>query len=468
MTQSSKSLPTISSSELLTELSFDMSILEQLESEIPQEILAGEIDQLTHIFQSTIDQQLNCVLSFDGFFDEKVMKKAVALSFFVEPVLGCRFVVDGTKSFWKRRKDFLAKITCEFTSVDDPAPYISSFVTSPIDPRQDLPLRIAFYRTKVHDILCLKVSHEALDGTAVKEYLALLVKLYNALKKNPNFLPQPKKEVNRSLKQIFQHLTFLQKLNVLFHLRAGKPTKAFPWKSLEAKRRAYEIIYFTKEQYRKIKTLSRKMRVSITAFLITAFHRAVTRFITVPAGKKILSTITVNLRSFLPNPSSLSLCNLTSSANIYSKYHPEESFEGTLSQVLKSMDKRKKAGIGLGSALFCRLLFRTNHAKAHKILEKRIIKQRKTAQTFPVITNLGLANSSDFNFLDLKMTDAFILPPFIKAPAFMIGALTFNEKLSLSIAYFEESYEPSKVKAFLHEIKHELLSFTNQSLETLL
>ena len=444
---------------------FEPTFLAKLESKLPQEFDAGEIDQLTHIFQNTIDQQLNGILHFDGFFDKEIMQKAVFLSYYMESILGSRFIVTPKKAFWRRREDLLTQISCEFIQVeDDVERAIFRFITSPIDPRKELPLKVVFFRTKTNDILCLKASHEALDGTAVKEYLKLLSFLYSKLKEDPFYCPPVNGATNRSLKQIFQNLSLLQRLGVLLHLRAGKAVNSLPWKTQKAQNRRYEIILFTREQFRKIKALSKKMRISITDFIITAFHRVIGHLAHFSPGKKVLSTITVNLRVYLPENATTPLCNLTSSANVYSRYRPDERIEKTLVKITKAMRKKKKRGIGLGSALFCKWLFKLKFKKAEKILEKRIANQLQSNSTFPVITNVGLTNPSDFAFSNLTLKDAYIIPPFIKAPVFMMGALTFDEKLSFSIGYFEESYDSSLIRAFLEQMKEEMLSLAAISL----
>ncbi|MHA1743592.1 MAG: hypothetical protein ACTSV6_05000, partial [Candidatus Heimdallarchaeota archaeon] len=75
-----------------SDIPFEPTFLAKLESKLPREFDAGEIDQLTHIFQNTIDQQLNGILHFDGFFDKEIMQKAVFLSYYMESVLGSRFI----------------------------------------------------------------------------------------------------------------------------------------------------------------------------------------------------------------------------------------------------------------------------------------------------------------------------------------------------------------------------------------
>ena len=222
--------------------SSDFLDLQALEDQMPKKIFAGEIDNLTHIFSCTADQQINCVLHFDGHFNQKLMERAVKLTYYADPVLGSRYVPDEKKAYWERRDDLHTLLFCSFKSSKNIEQEVNSFVTSPIDSQFDLPLRIAFFRRKDGDTLCLKVSHEAIDGQGIKEYIVLLASFYNTLITNPNFLPKPKVDVDRSLKQVFKRLNFFKKLHVISQLRIRKPTWSFPWKSTEAKTRRLQTI----------------------------------------------------------------------------------------------------------------------------------------------------------------------------------------------------------------------------------
>ena len=84
-----------------TETTFDSSVysfvqadLLALEEQLPKRVVAGEIDNLTHVFSCTADLQINCVLHFNNHFDRSRMEHAVKLTFYTDPVLGSRYVVD--------------------------------------------------------------------------------------------------------------------------------------------------------------------------------------------------------------------------------------------------------------------------------------------------------------------------------------------------------------------------------------
>jgi NRPS condensation-like uncharacterized protein len=436
----------------------DNSDLLFLEEQMPRTFAAGEIDMLTHVFSCTADQQINCVLYFNGHFNRERMERAVKLTFYTEPVLGSRFITTEKKAYWERRDDLHTLEFITFSEPDNLEQAVDSFITSPINPMIELPLRVAFFRHKEGDTLCLKVSHEALDGQGIKEYLGLLASYYSKLEKDPNFLPEPRTTIQRSLGQVFKGMGFFKRLGVYLQLRIRTPTWSLPWKSTEAKTRRFAIRKIAAEQFLKIKAYSKKLKVTISDIIATAFHRAMHRLVNVPINKKMFSTLTVNLRKYLPNLQATSLCNLTASSHPHAKYIPDETFEETLKQIHASTKQFKRKGAGLEAALFCKLLFSMKFSKAQDILEKSIQKEIKLKATFPVITNIGLVKETDLGFDGLDIRDGFIVSPFMKAPGFLMGVATLDQTMVLSMGYFEESYDTKIVNHFLDYLKDELTS----------
>ena len=444
--------------EQADDFSINFDDLMLLEKKIPRKFAAGEIDKLTYVFGVTADQQINCVLSFNGFFDFNRLRKALTLIFYAEPVLGCRFVEMPEEAFWRRREDLHKIEYCSLESTTNLENSISNFLTASIDPTKDIPVQIRMFRTDKGDNLCLKVSHLVLDGGGIQEFILLLSQFYNRLKIEPTFLPEPNVESDRSLKQVFKRLKFWRKLDVISQLRIRKATWSFPWKSLKAKTRKYAIYRFSADQYRKIKVFSKKMKVTITDLIVTAYYRAMFKIKKIPEKKTMLSTLTANLRTYMPNYRAKSLCNLTASSHPKLSYIPGETFETSLKRIHKSTRKLKRKGPGLEAALFCRLLFSMPFQKAKETLEKTIRDQIKENTTYPIITNIGLVKSSDIVFDDLTAIDAFMLTPYMKAPGFLMGTMTFNETLMFTMAYFEESYDKKIIENFLNLMGEELIT----------
>ncbi|MFW9922072.1 MAG: hypothetical protein ACFFDW_02160 [Candidatus Thorarchaeota archaeon] len=439
---------------------FNTSISEELlnlEQQMPKKILAGEIDKLTHVLSYTADQQINCVLTLEGHFDLDRLRRAITLTYYAEPVLGSRFIVLPDEVYWHRRDDLHQFELCQFEKPTNIEQAINKFVTSSIDARVELPLRIMVLRGETGDVLCIKVAHEAIDGGGIQDYISLLTSFYRKLKINPSFLPQPNQNNNRFLKQVFKGLNIFQKVFVTLSLRIRTPNMTFPWKSLEAKTRKFAVHRIAADSYRKIKDYSKKLKVTVTDLIVTAYFRAMARLTKHESKKPLISTYTVNLRSYMPNFKATSLCNLTTASHPKIKMSENEPFEKTLKKVYKSTQKIKRQLPGLEAALFCRLLFSMPFVKSKEILEKSIQKEVAMNATFPIITNIGLVRSEDIDFGDVVARDGYIITPFMKSPGFLMGTITFEESLIFSMGYFEESYETQTIKHFLQMMEEELL-----------
>ncbi|MEA2070118.1 MAG: hypothetical protein U9O98_02405 [Asgard group archaeon] len=436
---------------------FSRSKLVSLEENIPQEYDAGEIDKLTYVFRRIADQQINCVIRYSGHFSLPRFRHAVALTFYAEPVLGCRFVPTNDRAYWRRRDDLADKQLCLFEETDDIEQAIESFITAPCDPTEHIPLQVALFRYEDGDVLCLKVSHVVLDGGGIQDYLSLLQRFYKRLEVDPAFLPEPNVSGRRDLKQVFEQLGFFKRIGVFLQYRSRKPTWAFPWKSTNACTRKFTLRRFLPDAFKALKEYSKKVKVTITDLIVTAFYRAMARITDIPLGEKMLGTLSVNLRPYMPNSQATSLCNLTASSHTKASVDSQESFKETLQKIHRSTQKMKRKGPGLEAALFCRLLFNMKFGKAKTILNKTLDDQLDLEATYPVITNIGLVEKENINFNgEVEVDDCYIVTPFMKAPGFLMGVITVGQTMVLSMGYFEESYDSSVVEQFLDYMVEEL------------
>ncbi len=69
---------------------------------------------LLYLSETREDQQIHCILTFDGRFDFILLERAVRLSIHAEPILRCRLV-----------------------HTEDAAASVEAFLTSPLDPFVD-------------------------------------------------------------------------------------------------------------------------------------------------------------------------------------------------------------------------------------------------------------------------------------------------------------------------------------------
>ena len=79
----------------------------------------------------------------------------------------------------------------------------------------------------------------------------------------------------------------------------------------------------------------------------------------------------------------------------------------------------------------------------------------------PTISNLGLLSKSLIQFGKNVVTEAYVLPPVVRAPGFLLVASGYNGILTLSVGYYKGSVYRWYIKKLLDKIKNELIEGCN-------
>lgn len=423
---------------------------------IPNVFKAGAVDKLTFALKKFGDQQIHAIIFFDGHFDEERIKTAARLLLDTEPVLGCRFIDHHKTPYWERRNDLDSLPYCTFTKTLDFNRDLFDFIVTPCDPREDLGIQLKIFHQEKNDVLVVKTSHAIIDGGGIIEYLFALGDLYNKLAVNPNLRIEPNVTGSRSLKQVLKRFNIFQKLFIFLRNRSSKPNWMLPYIGLEAKNPNYILRRFTEEQFRKIKKISKKHNATINDMILTAFYRSIFKIINPNTKTRLLSVVTINLRAYLPNQKGESICNLSSSSYPKINYKPNEQFEETLFRVRDEMNFRKRFAPGIGPGFFIENVFKFPFARVKKSIQKRYDKDLKRNATHPVFTNVGLLRTEDLDFGEIKAIDAYLMTPIMNAPGFIFGVMTFNERMSICMGFYESSYNKELIQTFIDNIVEEL------------
>jgi len=418
--------------------------------QIPKRLKAPAMDRLTYLLRESGDQMIHLVITYNGHFDFVRLQKAVEWSFDAEPILGCRFVEHPRKPFWERMEKQGWKAFCELINSRDLEKELHAFVIEPLDPTKELPVKIRLFRQAQSDVLCLKVSHTAMDGAGMIEYLQLLGELYQKAKEQPNYQVRPNLQGSRGLEQVLKHFRLRKKTSVFLQHRSPKPGWAFPWVDTKRTRRTYSLRRLSEERFQRIKQFAKERKATINDLLLAAFYRALFKIAKAPYGEPMVNVVTVNLRSYLASKKAEAICNLSTSVYPYFAIEKNESFEQTLEKAQQVMQQFKENLPGIGSAFFVNNFFgRITFKRLKAITLKLIQKHLETKKTHPIFTNVGLVKAEQLQMGDLKAIDAYLITPIMFAPGFIFGMITFEKKMTFSIGFCEDSYPRESIELFL-------------------
>jgi NRPS condensation-like uncharacterized protein len=373
------------------------------------------------------DQQLCMVLKLSGKLEEATLAKAVRLTLDLEPVLGCRFVENSGKPFWKRRSDLDQIKSCTVVEAASADEAIHNFINEPIHADVDPLVTAKIFRDKKADTICIKVNHAACDAGGLKEYVSLLSDFYSMLITCGRSSIQPNLG-RRDQSQVFERTkdprTFVMK-------GFPKPTWTLPQKT--GNKPFHSLKDVRQIQFEAIKKYAKDKKATINDVLLTALYRTFFALNNTGEGKPMLVQVSIDLRRYLPNNRAESICNLSGALYVALERKTEEGSEGTLQRICLSMNKLKQDYPGLESAAGLEYLLSQGFVYMEKYMAESAAQGKKYNVTFPLLSNFGVLDS--YRFGELEMLSGYITSPIIYPPGFMLGATTFNGEMTLSIGY---------------------------------
>ncbi|MCI5141627.1 MAG: hypothetical protein D3909_07845 [Candidatus Electrothrix sp. ATG1] len=346
---------------------------------------------------------------------------------------------------------------------------VLAYMVETIDPCNGPQVQARLFRSE-SDTLCLKVNHMVADAGGVKEYAELLATLYRRLIKNPSYIPPINSNSvgNRSRMQAIQDFSFRKKLKIVHrsfqdwqeaHFPSGN--WSVPLKHVTPGQRAYVIRKIEPDQFRTIRMYCRKNGVTINDVMLAAYFRSLYKLIRPSSGVPLRVATTVDLRRYLPDGKGEAICNLAGKFEMNIGATPGNNLADTVSLVHNKMKVRKNDCFGLGdSHHFMFNIGYLSFARTCRLSELWIGFMRRVSPKPlpPVFTNLGKIESFRINFGNIAVQDAFLTALGTVPPLFLMSLSGFNDSLTMSIGFCENTIQKKKVGQLLENIKKETKS----------
>jgi len=430
---------------------------------IPPQFRSVFGDQGVFGMRRFFDGQLHCIISLDSRIDESQLAKAIRLTLDAEPVLGCQFIPRWWRPYWQRRVDLDSIELFHLVETTQPGREILKFMVTPTNLSEHPLVRCRVFRAQL-DTLCIKIDHLAVDAGGAKEYAYLLASIYRRLSDDPSFVPKPNVNGRRSMRQLGERFSFLDKLRIIrrsFRDITGlcfpRAYWAFPSYSAEASEPTYVLRHISRNQVLAMKQLGEKHRATINDMMLTAIFRALFEIIRPNPPVPLRLTNTVDLRRYLPSGKTEALCNLSSFSypNIGSELG--STFEDTLMKVRDNMNARKDDFFGLGDMPLGIAIFKCLPFKWACALFQRAWGQMITTGILPPdFTNMGAIDPEQLDFGAPKVTATYLTAGRTFPPFFGMGLSGFRESLTLSVGFCQTAVQKPLVERFFDQIIREL------------
>jgi NRPS condensation-like uncharacterized protein len=406
--------------------------------------------------------QIQIVMQLNGRLDRNRLLKAVRLSIDAEPVLGCRFI-ENQPPYWKRLDDIDKIMFCTFEETNNPDQSVQRFLDSPLDMDRDPMFKLKLISSDQYDTLCLKINHTCCDGTGAKEYLQLLSDLYTRVgSDNGIFVLKPSIRSRKDQDRLFDALD-IKDPEALRNPQQDIPKTlwAFPWRPGKPGTARASVCKLPNGQVEVMSNYAKARGATINDLIVTAFYRAMFEISQPFYGIPMDIAMTTDLRRYLPDQKTEAIRNFSGGFNTRLARLGNESFEGTLSRVVPVMNKIKNSLPGLQSAIGLEYVEKEDF---HQSLPFYRIVSQVLCQCSgyiplcaPVLSNLGILNRSLFQFGEIAVTDAYIVPPALCAPGLLLCIGTYNGVVTISASYYESQVRREHVERLLALIRKELM-----------
>lgn len=395
------------------------------------------------------DHQVHSVLRFESGPDPEILKNAVISSIEAIPILATRYV-EGARPYWTSLDptDFGRAFLIARTENE-----IEEFLSSPVDERIGPQVRVCLLESSPFTV-AFKMNHMVCDAAGFKDYLYFVCKIYSMLMRDPEFRP-PAITGGRSMRGVLRQFGLGAKLKSIF--LQGKQNNVtggarFPLTDSREDRPFILIRKLRRERADELKAYGRTKGATLNDVVLAAFYRCLFRRLELSPGTELQIPVMVDMRRYLGGIGTfMSLTNLSSTVITQLLYRPDEPFAGTLGRVKAVMDKKKGSNIGLNGFIKLNLMYRILGDRIANRLLRSVLKN-------PLIcmTNVGILDSAQISFGDIRPYDAFLCGSIKYKPYFQLAMSSYDGELSLSVNLRGSANDRDRILSFFDEIEADL------------
>lgn len=368
--------------------------------------------------------------------DADKLGRAAALLLDMQPVLGCRMVAHPKNPFWQRLGEaeranfFVARDGAEFVR----------FKNMPLDIFNSPQAAVYLLPEGAGCRVLIKVSHEVSDAGGVKEVGADLCSLYNALGRDPGFVPAPNVSGSRSAKQVLRRLRIskypgilVDALRELWDVSVPAASHSLPVPATSDRTIKFSERHIPAERVLRLSEYGRARGATLNDMLIAAVYRSMAAVGGWDGKSQLRLSITFDLRRwYLDDGRPGGICNLSSFEFPNLGANLGKDFEETLSRV-NAFTRRRKARLPgiprLSWLAMFKLMSYSRLVRFFDGIETMAVKHRNFSDAF---TNMGPIKPGDISFDGQCPSAAWLLAPAALPPLFAAGLSGYAGTLTIS------------------------------------
>ena len=422
-----------------------------------QKLKAEIWDKVQYIFRNYYDRMIHFACYYEGKIDLSALRRSLYRITEEYPILHSSFNSNPINPSWTVNEQFGEEEMADAIYCDDLQKSVHSSLGEEISYKAKFQFKLTVHYCGDKSAISLLVNHMCMDGADFKYFIAKIVEGYNMVMRGEDICHLPLKHGKRSVNQLYEDMTEEEAKTARGLMKNVSRTgikNRFAFTDAEDCKTCFSLRKLDKEFVGALKVKGKEYDSTLNDVFVTAYARAIYKYLQESEDKRIAVTCMKNLRDHIDSRESESLTNLTG-------FMPcvLDSVEGTFEQTLAIVCEKTRTA---KEDEFCGLYGLPLMALAFKVFPFSIAEFAiKIGYENPLIgmSNIGIIPEESVCAQGLKCVDAFITGATKFKPYIQLTTTTFNGETTLCIAEKCSEGDRKLINALLDDILEELKDF---------
>lgn len=422
-----------------------------------QKLKAEIWDKVQYIFRNYYDRMIHCASYYEGRADISALRKSIYHIVNKYPILRSSFDSSPINPSWEVNDDFTEEEMANVVYCEDLQKSVLSMLSEEISYKAKFQFKVTLHYCGQNCAISVLVNHMCMDGADFKYFIAKIAEGYDMIVRGEDIQNLELKIGKRGADQLYKDMTEEDAKTARGLMKNVSRTgvkKKFAFTDDKDCTTCFNLRKLDRDLVNALKVKGKGYGATLNDVFVTAYARAISKYLEESDDKKIAITCMKNLRDHIKSGQSEDLTNLTG-------FMPcvLDGVEGDFADTLASVIEKTKTA---KDDEFCGLYGLPLMALAFKVFPYSVAEFAiKIGYENPLVgmSNIGIIPQESISGAGLKCVDAFMTGATKFKPYIQLTTTTFNGETTMCIAQKCSDEDRRRINALLDDIVKELKNF---------